>query len=81
MLASLTYFIWDGNIKECVIHEVREKVRLRWLLRWRVGALFPVYRDTTWITGVSASAIQTRQTVWSPCFSSAATSSEDGSVL
>lgn len=31
MLTSWTSFIWDGSIKECVIHEVREKVRLRWL--------------------------------------------------
>lgn len=81
MLVSLTYFISAGSIKECVIHRVREEVRLRRLLRCRLWASFTVYRDTTWITGVSASAIQTRQSVSSLCFSSAATSSENGSVL
>lgn len=80
-LVSLTYFISAGSIKECVIHRVREEVRLRRLRCCRLGALFPVNRDTTWITGVSASANQTRQSVSSLCFSSAATSSENGSVL
>lgn len=77
LLARLTYSISVGNIKQCVIHRVREKVRLRWLLRCRLG----VHGDAAWITGVSASAIRTRQSASSLCFSSAATSSENGSVL
>lgn len=81
MLASSTYFISAGNIKESVIHRERKEGRFSLLFWWRWGVLLPVYRKTTWITGVPASVVQPRQTVSSVCFSCVATSSENGSVL
>lgn len=57
------------NIKEAVIHRERKEGRFSLLFGWRRGALLPVYRKTTWITGVTASVGQPRQTVSSVCFS------------
>lgn len=43
-LASLTYFISAGNIKQSVIHGEGEEVRLSLLFWWRLGVLLPVHR-------------------------------------